>query len=744
MSLPRRHGSTWPFRRCVRWPGSGGFPGSAGTRRPGPSPGRSSCRGEDPSRFAHGPAQQLVDPYFPVARHLAGLARLGQVERVGEALRRFTEERVREIHPAAALLQHGLRGLLRLQELQDLHQEIRAAHRHQLKPQTFVHPEAVGHLTGPVRVHERLRQLQLLPAYRLAVLQELRAELREQGDEEGADHQRVASRARRDHVGDQVHQGARGVEAQGVAAGPGDVLAVLAAHQVVAGVVGDHGDAVGPQIGLHGEQRVLAGPQGLVETHAVPLEERAAEQLLRAQRELDVGGEDVGALQGLPPHRRRRLAVDALDPAEDDVGAVAVGHRDHPLQGLGAEPVVGVEEEDVTPGRLAQADVARAAGAAGVVLPDHRDVEGGPLGELLQVLPGAVRRAVVDRDDLDARVADGLCLDGGQTVDQIRHRFVRPDDHGHIRLCNGHVSPSHGLFPPVPLRGDPLDGRPGERVAPALGHTQEGPGFRDHSEIRALSLRRGGQALVVASAADAAARDSWPTLRASALIARFATAVLNCSMDVGSSGPSRYCLSSTRSSASGSAAGSRTASSSSPSSAALLDRIVAARTAVFCRLNSSAPTAAESVTAYGLPLAMKSETTLEMSDTIASATLKQSYSRGSAPVTTRCSHTGKERQYASFHSPRSRAISSYFATSTTPSRLASASSPLSPPPLPTRTASRASIRASSALAAAWAAASTWKRGSAARSAAAFSISAVIFSCAAPALARTVPVKGCGL
>jgi hypothetical protein len=72
--------------------------------------------------------------------------------------------------------------------------------------------------------------------------------------------------------------------------------------------------------------------------------------------------------------------------------------------------------------------------------------------------------------------------------------------------------------------------------------------------------------------------------------------------------------------------------------------MTAARTAVFCRTNSSTPSPAESVTAYGLPLAMKSETTLEMSETMPSETLKQSYSRGSGPVTTRCSHSGKQRQ----------------------------------------------------------------------------------------------------
>jgi hypothetical protein len=44
------------------------------------------------------------------------------------------------------------------------------------------------------------------------------------------------------------------------------------------------------------------------------------------------------------------------------------------------------------------------------------------------------------------------------------------------------------------------------------------------------------------------------------------------------------------------------------------------------------PSLAESVTAYSLPLAMKSETTKEMPSTITSEMVKQSYGRSSAPV----------------------------------------------------------------------------------------------------------------
>ncbi len=270
--------------------------------------------------------------------------------------------RVDQVQAGAALLQHGRGLLLRLDERDDVHEEIGSLHRDQVQPQPLVHLEAAGHPGRPVGVHQRLGQLELVPPHLFAVGEELGSELRQQRDEERADHEQVALVAGRDHVGDQLHQGTRGVEAQGVAAGLGDLLAVVAADQVVAGVVGDHGDAVRAQVRLQREQGVLAGEQRLVEAHAVLLQQGAAEQLLRAERELDVGGVDVGPVERLAPHRLRRAAVDALHLAEHDVRAVLVGHGDHALQGLGAEPVVGVQEEDETAGRLGQADVARPAG----------------------------------------------------------------------------------------------------------------------------------------------------------------------------------------------------------------------------------------------------------------------------------------------------------------------------------------------------------------------------------------------
>ena len=154
------------------------------------------------------------------------------------------------------------------------------------------------------------------------------------------------------------------------------------------------------------------------------------------------------------------VAVDALDPPEDHVRAVAVGHGDHPLQGLGAEPVVGVEEEDVTPGR-----------------PWPRPTLRGPLGppefswRITVTAMGAraanssrhspvpSRGAVVDGYDLDAAGRQGLRLDRGQALDQIRHRLVRPDDHRDIRLRNGHCFPliTHYGLPTQTALDIPID-----------------------------------------------------------------------------------------------------------------------------------------------------------------------------------------------------------------------------------------------------------------------------------------------
>ncbi|CAM5566345.1 hypothetical protein SCALM49S_00048 [Streptomyces californicus] len=206
--------------------------------------------------------------------------------------------------------------------------------------------------------------------------------------------------------------------------------------------------------------------------------------------------------------------------------------------------------------------------------------------------------------------------------------------------------------------------------------------------------------------------------------------------------------SSRRASARVSAAGSGTAASSSASSLASLDRMTgAARTAVFCRLNSSAPSAAESVTAYGLPLAMKSETTLEMSDTMASDSVEavvQPYLGSGDDLVLPPARGAPVGRVPLVPQPDRLGFAG---TSATESRARSASSPPVPPPSAS-SASRAPMRLSSAPAAAR---SPWSAAASAPSAdrrlagaSASSIIATMRRCAAPAWALRVPVKGCGL
>ena len=99
------------------------------------------------------------------------------------------------------------------------------------------------------------------------------------------------------------------------------------------------------------------------------------------------------------------------DLAEHDVGAVAVGHRDHAFERLGAQVVVGVAEEDVAAGGVLDADVARPPGAAGAGDADDLDAALVVGGVEVEQFVAAVGRSVVDDDDL---LSDPLDQRGGR------------------------------------------------------------------------------------------------------------------------------------------------------------------------------------------------------------------------------------------------------------------------------------------------------------------------------------------
>src|SRR4051794_37798602 len=89
-------------------------------------------------------------------------------------------------------------------------------------------------------------------------------------------------------------------------------------------------------------------------------------------------------------------------------------------EGVGEEPVVGVEEDQVVPGGVAQAGVAGGGQAAvGLADADHAGVAGGDGA-------GVVGGAVVDDDDLDPGV--GLGQDAVEGVGKEVGLVVAGDD----------------------------------------------------------------------------------------------------------------------------------------------------------------------------------------------------------------------------------------------------------------------------------------------------------------------------
>lgn len=247
---------------------------------------------------------------------------------------------------------------------------------------------------------------------------------------EVADHQGVAVGARRDLGLDGGEDGGDVVEVlapvEVLAAG---VAVVGAAVQVVAVVVGEHGDGVGAEQRGDAEGEVLGQQPALDEAQVVLFEEGAAEEFVGGQGPVDGGVEGGDAGAGGAQVDGGGAAVGADDPAVDDVGAVGLGHAGEPVQGLGAEVVVGVEEEDVVAGGEGQADVAGAAGAARGGLGEDRQVGvvAGLSGE-----PGgaAVGGAVVDGDHFDAALVEGLREDRAEAAGEVGAGVVDGDDHG--------------------------------------------------------------------------------------------------------------------------------------------------------------------------------------------------------------------------------------------------------------------------------------------------------------------------
>ncbi|CAM5410656.1 hypothetical protein SCYAM73S_04150 [Streptomyces cyaneofuscatus] len=250
----------------------------------------------------------------------------------------------------------------------------------------------------------------------------------------------VAPGPGRDESGGVVHDARRAPEPGQVVRPVGDVARVAALDRVVVRVVGEDGDPAGPDARLDGERLVAPDGQVLGEAQLVLLHQLAAEELGVGEREGErrVVEADVGLVA------RVQLLVDVAPVgadhlADDHVGLVGVGAGDHAFQRLLTEVVVGPYEVDVPAGGQLQGTVARGRGPARIGLVDHSEDVRVLLREAVQFAAAVVGRSVVDRDDLQPVLADGLRHQGVQAFGEVRHGVVDGDDHRDVG-CSGHLA----------------------------------------------------------------------------------------------------------------------------------------------------------------------------------------------------------------------------------------------------------------------------------------------------------------
>ena len=172
-------------------------------------------------------------------------------------------------------------------------------------------------------------------------------------------------------------------------------------------------------------------------------EEGAAEELVGGQGPVDRGVEDRDLFAGGAQLDGGGAAVGADDPPVDDVRAAFLGHPGEAEQGLGAEPVVGVEEEDVVAGGAVQSGVAGLARAARGLLVQHGQI-GVAAGLFGQPFRAAVGGSVVDRDHLDAALVQCLGEDGAEAAVEVAPGVVHRHDHGDRRRHGVRAGGSRG------------------------------------------------------------------------------------------------------------------------------------------------------------------------------------------------------------------------------------------------------------------------------------------------------------
>ena len=178
------------------------------------------------------------------------------------------------------------------------------------------------------------------------------------------------------------------------------VLAVGPLLVEVAGIVADDRDRLRGEVGLGHEQLVFEPTLAFGIAEVVLVQELTPEHLVRRDALDEWRVLRGAALDGPAEDVVRDAAKVAGHLAEHNVRVVACPDGVHPLEGLGAELVVLVEELHVLAERLVHADVARLARPAGVLLMD--DAEMLVLaGKGVQPAGSGIRGPVVDEQHLE-------------------------------------------------------------------------------------------------------------------------------------------------------------------------------------------------------------------------------------------------------------------------------------------------------------------------------------------------------
>ena len=190
------------------------------------------------------------------------------------------------------------------------------------------------------------------------------------------------------------------------------VLPAATLDPVVARVVGQDRDSPSREVRGDHELVILEPSPALREPDAVLHEHGPAEQLVRRQQSDERIARERLVIDR-PTEGQQRHSEPMPDLlAEHHVGIVAVGAVGKPLEGLRCQPVVVIDEVDVSASRALDADVSRTSRPPGVRDVDRLEVAVGR-GKLVEPGPGPVGRAVVDEDDLELCRGQALAEQGG-------------------------------------------------------------------------------------------------------------------------------------------------------------------------------------------------------------------------------------------------------------------------------------------------------------------------------------------